>query len=327
LNKLKINIVSFLDPRQYRGGGEFISNKFISHLQDLGHEIYFSTVRPREINFNWESDLDILIDIYNYPTLRGGGTWRSFKDQFIKKVISKGRFIHMTNAYTDICDMPYLPCNGMNESICNHKKGEFFELFLSGKEISKCSLSDNSRKELFNKSLLNIFLSPLHQKTINESLSRIGLNLNELNEKSRILKPVVNPDLFFNQKIERDIDYLFVGVISEAKGFYNLKSKYENENIHFVGDNQVGSDLDFGTYHGKVSAQELALIYNRAKNFVYFPRWLEPQGMVVIEAALCGCNLITNDNVGALSFDFDISSGKNFENSIPELWGKIINVI
>ena len=279
------------------------------------------------MDFNWSSDFDILIDIFNYPGLRGGGAWRKFENNFLKKIINKGKFLHITNAYTDICDMPYLPCNGINESTCGHKKGEFFELFLSRKEISKCSLLNNSRIELFNKSLLNVFLSPLHQKTINESLSRAGLNFNELEEKSRILKPVVNPDIFFNQKIERDIDYLFVGVISEAKGFYNLKSRYKNDNIHFVGDNQVGNDLNFGTYHGKVGAQELALIYNRAKNFVYFPRWLEPQGMVVIEAALCGCNLITNDNVGALSFDFDISTGKNFENSIPELWENILNVL
>jgi len=327
LNKLKINIVSFLDPREYKGGGEFISNKFITHLQDLGHELCFSTVRSNKIDFNWQSDLDILIDIYNYPGLRGGGAWRKFSENFLKRIIDKGRFIHMTNAYTDICEMAYFPCNGKNELACEHKKGKALELILSRKQISNCSLSDKSRHELFNRSLLNVFLSPLHQKTINESLVRVGLDFKTLERKSLVLKPVVNPELFFNRNMVRDIDYLFVGVISEAKGFYNLKSRYENDNIHFVGDNQVGSDLNFGTYHGKVDAQELALIYNRAKNFVYFPRWLEPQGMVIIEAALCGCNLITNDNVGALSFNFDISDGKNFNNSIPELWKSIINTI
>jgi hypothetical protein len=62
---------------------------------------------------------------------------------------------------------------------------------------------------------------------------------------------------------------------------------------------------------------------NRAKNFVFLPRWPEPQGRVVIEAALCGCNLITNDHVGATSFPFDISDSSNFQNATEEFWEAI----
>ena len=60
---------------------------------------------------------------------------------------------------------------------------------------------------------------------------------------------------------------------------------------------------------------------------MYFPRWPEPQGMVVIEAAMCGCKIISNNNVGALSFDFDISNPKNFENSLPDLLIEILKKI
>ena len=105
--------------------------------------------------------------------------------------------------------------------------------------------------------------------------------------------------IFYNKNQDRDIDYLFVGVINEAKGFYNLKEQFKNENIHFVGDNQVGEDLDFGTYHGKLNKKDLADIYNRTKSFLYFPRWPEPQGMVVIEASMCGLVLVSTSSGGA----------------------------
>jgi glycosyltransferase involved in cell wall biosynthesis len=327
LEKLKINIVSYLDPYHYNGGGEYISRQVIDFLRSEGHSIKISSVRPNQFDFNWNSDLDILIDIFNYPGLRGGGAWRKFENNFLKKIINKGKFVHMTNAYTDICDLPYLPCNGEVNSCCKFKSSLFTDLLLSRKIISKCSLNNSIRIELFSKSLINIFLSPLHKDTINKSIYKFGLDLNYLNDKSFILKPVVDSTIFYNKNHYRDIDYLFVGVISEAKGFYNLKKLYKNENVHFVGDNQVGKDLDFGTYHGKVNKKDLSDIYNRTKSFLYLPRWPEPQGMVVIEAAMCGCKIISNENVGALSFNFDLSNPQNFINSLPDLMSEIFKKI
>jgi glycosyltransferase involved in cell wall biosynthesis len=62
---------------------------------------------------------------------------------------------------------------------------------------------------------------------------------------------------------------------------------------------------------------------NRAKHFVFLPRWPEPQGRVVIEAALCGCELVTNQNVGATSFPFDIRNPANFAQASNEFWDAI----
>ena len=62
---------------------------------------------------------------------------------------------------------------------------------------------------------------------------------------------------------------------------------------------------------------------NRAKNFVFLPRWPEPQGRVVVEAAMCGCNLITNQNVGATSFPFDLANPANFAGAEDEFWSAI----
>ena len=50
-------------------------------------------------------------------------------------------------------------------------------------------------------------------------------------------------------------------------------------------------------------------------------------GSVVVEAALCGCNLDLNDNVGAKTFEFDISVPENYENAADEIWIKLEQLI
>jgi hypothetical protein len=62
---------------------------------------------------------------------------------------------------------------------------------------------------------------------------------------------------------------------------------------------------------------------NRAKNFVFLPRWPEPQGRVVVEAALSGCKLIVNENVGAMSFPFDIANPENMKDSKRIFWEEL----
>ena len=144
---------------------------------------------------------------------------------------------------------------------------------------------------------------------------------------SYVLKPTVDKSRFFNQNLERDIEYLFVGVIGEAKGLENMRERFAKSDIHFAGSLFPGAKLDFGTYHGTVLYDQVPILMNRAKNFVFLPRWPEPQGRVVIEAALCGCNLIVNENVGACSFPFDISNPQNFDNPTQEFWDEIEKVL
>jgi glycosyltransferase involved in cell wall biosynthesis len=84
-----------------------------------------------------------------------------------------------------------------------------------------------------------------------------------------------------------------------------------------------GEKLDFGRHPGYVPYDRIPEYMNRAKNFVFLPRWPEPQGRVVVEAALCGCNLITNENVGATSFPFDIGRSENFQNATGEFWDAV----
>ena len=93
-----------------------------------------------------------------------------------------------------------------------------------------------------------------------------------------------------------------------------------------IGKNIFGKKLDFAEYTGFIPYEEMPEYFNRAINFIYLPRWPEPQGRVVIEAALCGCNLIVNENVGATSFDFNIAEKQNLVGAIDEFWEYITSI-
>ncbi|WP_026905521.1 glycosyltransferase [Pedobacter glucosidilyticus] len=318
---MKINFISFLDPTIYFGGGEMISRALLVEGKKRGHDIRISSVRPSKIYVHEKPDLVFFCDIFNNAhSYKSLGAWRAFDISFIKSQIKSTPFIHMTNAYVDLCNLPYLPCNGSNSEICEYKKMlSFPRRILMKDNTNKCFTTRQIVRDLYQKSILNIYLSPLHQK-VSESL--LGLPVN----KCFVLKPIIDKDKFYNMHLDRDIEYLFVGIIGEAKGLNEIREKYKEKNIHFIGKIAPGIDLDFGTYHGHVDYTEIPKFMNRAKRFVFFPRWPEPQGRVVVEAALCGCEIIGNENVGALSFPMNLSDANNYLNVEADFWEEIENL-
>ena len=288
------------------------------------HTFSMSTVRPgKRIEYDETADLDLVVDLFNYPaTIKSLGSWLDFHSQFRESILRRRKFVHLTNAYSDVCNEPYLPCSGNATPICPVKSVTQIARNLALKDFSGACFSTRSYvRQFFSESKLNIFVSPLHRDT-----SIKILNLDQL-PPSYILKPTVDSTKFFNQHTTRDIEYLFVGVIGEAKGLNEMRQRFSNSDIHFAGKLFPGVTLDFGKHHGSVPYDEIPNLMNRAKNFIFLPRWPEPQGRVVIEAALCGCNLITNDRVGATSFPFDISNPENFMNPTQELWEEIEKAI
>jgi glycosyltransferase involved in cell wall biosynthesis len=174
---------------------------------------------------------------------------------------------------------------------------------------------------MYKNSIANIFLSPLHYVKVSKML--------DIQDRPYfILRPTVDTGKFYNMNQERDIEYIFAGAISEAKGVGNLKKYFENtdKKLLMIGKNIYGEELSFAEYTGFIPYDEMPKYFNRAKNFIYLPRWPEPQGRVVVEAALCGCTLITNENVGATSFDFDISNKENLRDAVKEFWDYIENL-
>lgn len=296
-----------------------ISRALIEEGRRRGHSIRLRTVRPGRLLAEDQADLFWLIDVFNFPqTLKSRGAWLHFPERLLVDIADNRPFIHMSNAYVDVCNLGHLPCSGAWKPNCEHKSPVRIVHNLALRDLGRnCFSMDPLVRKLFSRSLLNIYLSPLHQKTIETILG------DDKGAASHVIKPTIDSTMFFNRQLIRDIDYLFVGVIGEAKGLAAMRERFRDADIHFVGKVSSGEKLDFGAYHGSIPYAQIPELMNRAKNFVFLPRWPEPQGRVVVEAALCGCNLITNQNVGATSFSFDLSNPANFANAEEEFWSSI----
>ncbi len=315
---MNINYVAYLDPFHFSGGGEMIMRDLLEYAINDKYKINITSIKPFQKNYDPNADLTILCDIFNEPK-----SWKKMDNNFIEDIIQNMKYIHFDNSYVDSCDLDYLPCNGYSEIQCNHKSIFNLESNVRRKTFTKkCFHAKDLIQKMYKKSICNVFLSPLHYRKISSMLKI----------ESRpyfILKPTVDTNKFFNMNLIRDIDYIFAGVISEAKGVENLKKYFEgtNKRLMMLGKNIYGTKLPFAEYIGFIPYDEIPKYFNRAKNFIYLPRWPEAQGRVVVEAALCGCNLITNENVGATSFNFDISDKNNVQNAVNEFWNYINNFL
>jgi len=320
---MRINLLSFLDPRIYGGGGEMISRRVFEVGLQRGHDIRIVSVRPRSREMHERPHLSLLIDVFNFGhTLRSLGAWRAFGQRFLEDAITIAPFVHLTNAYVDVCNLPYLPCNGKRRGLCPAKPGlSVLNRLTINDWGNECFATRTLVKKLYEQSVLNVYLSPLHRR-VTETL----LDIKDM-PPSYILRPLIDTKRFRNLGIERDIDYLFVGVIGEAKGLDAMRERFRDKDIYFIGRCASGVKLDFGHHLGHVSYEQVPYFMNRARNFVFMPRWPEPQGRVVAEASLCGCSIIGNENVGALSFDMELSSPDSYLGVEEEFWQTIERLI
>ncbi len=302
-----------------------ISRALLDAARARGYDVRISSVRPIGDERHAEPDLVLFIDIHNIGhTWQSLGAWRGFSQSTLRAVASQAPFVHLSNAYVDVCNLPYLPCSGQPAgAACPAKQAmPWAQRRLLLRDISTdCSASHASRRWLYEEAALNVYLSPLHQR-VTQSLLQLKDSL-----PSYVLSPMIDTSRFYNRGIERDIDYLFVGVISEAKGLDAMRKQYGDKDLWLVGGISPGGNLDFGRHVPHVAYDEVPLYMNRAKNFVFLPRWPEPQGRVVAEAALCGCNIIGNENVGALSFDMDLSDPANYTGVEDGFWDRVEGIV
>lgn len=172
------------------------------------------------------------------------------------------------------------------------------------------SFTQPSRKEfytnLFQHSLCNIFLSPLH---LSEHLKHIPIQ----NATNIITPSPMNVDLFRDMNLERDMDFLFVGRLSPPKGITNVlltATANPEKTFHFAGSGPLEKVIETVPnckLLGEIPNEKMPQIYSRSKVLIHLPVWKEPFGHIVVQAKLCNCCLILNQNIGALSFPWFFS--------------------
>src|SRR3954470_1094757 len=311
---MRIDCLSFLDPFRYGGGGEMITRRLLEVGRARGHDIRLRSVRPRQRARRERPDFTLLIDVFNHAhSWKSLGAWRGFDRDFLHAAASRGPFAHLTTAYVDVCNLPWLPCGGDAAPACPFKPLPLGRRVLLRDFGERCFATDPLVRQLFEDAAFAVFASPLHQATHERVL---GMRF----ARSHVLRPMIDTSRFRNQHGKRDIEHLFVGVISEAKGLAEMRARFRNSDIYLIGRLAPGAQLDFGRHVPHQPYEAIPDWMNRARNFVFLPQWPEPQGRVVCEAALCGCNIIANDKVGALSFGFDLADPAHYADVEEDFW-------
>jgi hypothetical protein len=280
---VRIAWISFLDMNAFSGGGELGQRELIDIGRARGHTIVEAaflrgrlqrtlrrTLRHSSLHIDWNADMFVLANIRNCPQLRV-----RFPQRLIDKILATGRVALVEDAWVDTCELD-MPCGG---------------------DASRCpeACDRTWSNELFARVQMAIFLSPMQQRMVNSVLNAPPPRF------QLVRRPYIDVTRFTQCDFQRDIDVLYVGVINEAKGYHNLIERFGPDRVTFVGRNCMNGPIA-GTYLGEMPYKELPTIYNRARTFAHLPQWYEPMGRTVIEAALCGCDIVTNERVGATSF-------------------------
>ncbi|MHB8142669.1 MAG: glycosyltransferase family protein [Thermoleophilia bacterium] len=294
---LRINFISQIDPFRNSGGGEMMNRSLIEAGRRHGHQIKVTAAYPEPVTDLFDHpDLVILADVHNQPSARS-----RLDPALVEGVIEESPYIHLDNAYVDVCDLPYLPCGGDSDGrACPYKRSLRTQ---AHRLLRRRGCLAARTRRMYENARLNVFVSGLHRRTVAGILGpdAVGAFLET--------PPTVDSTEFVDHRNERDINNLYVGALSDAKGLGTLRERF-GDDITLIGPSPSGSPPGFGNWLGQLPYAEIPAYMNRARNFAFLPRWPEPCGRVVIEAALCGCHLVTNENVGALGFVDGFLSGR-----------------
>lgn len=313
---IRIGFASYVNPYAWSGGGELVTRELLNGAGRSGIDIQLHAVWPKPHFGKVDVAFWLLTDVQNLPRRQ-----RRIDQRFLSKVprtrqwrfarvISKAiedGFAHLDNAYVDTCDLPYLPCKGDRAyETCPFRPRTPCQRFASA--------------HLYSDAKACYFVSPLHQEVVT-TLQPVARS------KARLLRPTIQPEPFLragHAGQQRDIENLFVGSFTEAKGSTEL---HEIPRLTIVTPAPPRDPPPEATVHVNVPPDQMPAYFARAKRFVFRPSWPEPFGRVVAEAALAGCDLDVEGQVGALSFSVPPSDLSLYRDAVDEFWGSILELV
>lgn len=306
--QVKIGVVSFVNPFAWSGGGELCTRSLIEAAPHSGHRLALQALWP-EPRFDPIDDVEgwLLVDLHNLPGLQRRPDRRLLRrvpgraeHRFGRALARALRepYVHLDNAYVDTCDRPYLPCGGSEAfSRCPYKR------------VGRCHRLTG--QPIYEGARRSFFVSPLHARTVARLQPDVLM-------KTSILRPNFDPRPFAEAgQSVRDIEHLYVGTITEAKGADLLAGL---GGLTVVTPRSTRVDLPDARVLVGVDHGDMPAIYGRARRFVFRARWPEPFGRVVAEAALAGCELVVEGEIGALSFEQHPADLGLYERANEEFW-------
>ena len=153
---------------------------------------------------------------------------------------------------------------------------------------------------------LLVWLSPLHRKSwlyMCPELRRVPC---------AIIPSTVDPEMFYDMKLPR-AGNVAVNSGVEFKGryvFYKYAEDRPREQFTLVGQAD-GRPPQNVKLVGQVAYQGMNALYNSHETFVHLPENPMPFDRTIVEALLAGCKVVSNKNVGALSWPEIMSGDKD----------------
>lgn len=162
----------------------------------------------------------------------------------------------------------------------------------------------NKYNGIYNNSLINYFRSPLLFTEIIKKLKFVPSH--------KYMPSCINTDIFIDYKQKRiSNSYYWVGNAVPEKGLVNVmnyikerpKAKlYASILSTSPYSEQLRDFQKFVLAMPEMNNESLVEYYNMFENFIHLPEWKEPTGRAFMEAYLCGCNVIGNENIGWYSY-------------------------
>jgi len=205
------------------------------------------------------------------------------------------------------------------EKIYDHKYIVFCHDALGWREFYQ------RKRYIFDKSILNIFLSPLHKAVFKEV------------ENSICVPPYI-PKRFAMSKMNKNNKVVYAGNIWDGtkgvKQLYEYIINHPRMTFDFYYHRALDSwidvlkNLENVSLKGHISHNEMHMIFNQYEYFIHLPTKIEAFGRAVGEAYLCGCKIIGNSNIGAFSYEWSRYRSYFREktlNSPQVFWENILN--
>jgi hypothetical protein len=183
-------------------------------------------------------------------------------------------------------------------------------------------------REVFAKSLLNIFQSPKHYES--HVFFYGGAVQNHL-----IMPPTVEVDRLQPSADKQETMIPFFGDLSFLKGgdaYLDFAAEHPELTFEVYGGNKLQRPIPANVIFKKPVPNDVVMqILGTSRYFFCKPVWPEPSGRLAAEAFLSGCEIISNDKVGTFSFDFypnDVERAKQEMKDAPEIfWQNIEGLI
>jgi len=281
-------------PRTDTGGGGLANTALIRKGNELGHTI--------EVYDSEESAPDTKPDLYWLSNMNG-----RFSLNFLHNITNYWSipFIVQDDGYQNLCPQPtreYKLCF-QGRYLTDKWRGRLDTIHT--KQLYECYriCRYDLMYELLTWCKASISVSPMHGDIWRRIFPCIS-------DKQIIVEPQIDVDLFSptyppERYTRKANTYLYVGTIAKGKGYLNCLQYVDIQGATLVTAGDIHHTIDRSlvrNWIGHVPHERLSAVYSDFNYFIHLPEWPEPQGRTITEALLCGCAVIANDKVGAISY-------------------------